>query len=793
MDDLRKAVASLPPRTVVLYVSLLRDGAGRAFVARHAVSMLALESNRPGYGLSDTFVGHGVVGGRVISMEAQGRLVADLVGRVLAGESGRAMPPIARGAHADMFDWRQLRRWGLSESRLPQGSVVVNREPSIWERYGWYIVGGLVLIAAEAGLIAVLLAQRAWRKGAERSLADRLRFEMMLSELSVMFADLAPSDATRGIEGALRRIGEHLGIDRATLAEFSPETAPARVTHTWEAPGVPPVPPPGVDRGRFPWVASRMGRGEVVRFGRLAELPAEAAVDRASYAEFGVKSSLVIPLIAGDAVVGALGLSTVRTERKWPDDFVQRKQLVAGLFSSALVRMRGDAEVQRLRRDLTHVGRVTTMGELTASLAHELRQPLTAILTNAETAQALLASGRLDAAELGEILSDIVADDTRAGEVIGRLRSLLNKGEFERRPLDLNEVIREVVRLVQSDAIIRNVAIELELAEGLPPVSGDRVQLQQVILNLIVNALEAMSGESAADRRMAIATEAREDRRVEVRVRDRGAGIPAKDLPRILEPFYTTKPGGMRMGLSIARSIIEAHGGRLWAENTPEGGATFSLVLPVNGGGASVMASPATVYVVDDDPSVRKSLARLLIHAGYRVEAFASACEFLARPRRARPSCLVLDVRLPEMNGLDLQQALAATGEPMAIVFITAHGDVPMTARAMKAGAVDFLAKPYSRGDLLQAVERAAARDMREREERARVADVQARLRTLSPREAAVLALVVTGLLNKQIAAELGITEGTVKVHRGRVMEKMRVGSLAELVRLTDQIPLPPR
>jgi FixJ family two-component response regulator len=201
-----------------------------------------------------------------------------------------------------------------------------------------------------------------------------------------------------------------------------------------------------------------------------------------------------------------------------------------------------------------------------------------------------------------------------------------------------------------------------------------------------------------------------------------------------------------------------------------------------------VTTRPATVFVVDDDASVRRSLVRLLTQAGYRSEAFASAPAFLERRHREGPCCLVLDVRLPGLTGLDLQEALAGAGERMAIVFITAHGDVPMTARAMKAGAVDFLVKPYSREDLLAAVEQAVTRDAREREARAQVAEVEARLRTLTAREADVLALVVRGLLNKQIAGELGITEGTVKIHRARVMEKMRAPSVAELVRLTERI-----
>jgi len=194
------------------------------------------------------------------------------------------------------------------------------------------------------------------------------------------------------------------------------------------------------------------------------------------------------------------------------------------------------------------------------------------------------------------------------------------------------------------------------------------------------------------------------------------------------------------------------------------------------------------VFVVDDDPSVRKSLARLIGSAGHAVEAFASAREFLARERYPGPCCVVLDVRMPGLTGLDLQEALAGAGRRMSIVFITGHGNISMSVKAMKGGAVDFLTKPVDDKDLLAAIERCVARDVQDLGAEARVAKIQERVKTLTPRETKVFALVVTGMLNKQIASELGISEKTVKVHRARVMEKMRAGSVAELVRLADRV-----
>jgi len=193
------------------------------------------------------------------------------------------------------------------------------------------------------------------------------------------------------------------------------------------------------------------------------------------------------------------------------------------------------------------------------------------------------------------------------------------------------------------------------------------------------------------------------------------------------------------------------------------------------------------VFVVDDDPSVRKSLARLITTAGYEVEAFASAREFLARPLSEGPCCLVLDVRMPGLTGLALQEALATAGHHLSIVFITGYGDVPTTVKAMTGGAVDVLTKPVNDRTLLSAIERAMTRARQRWREHAKITEIQDRVKTLTPRETEVFALVVTGMLNKQIASDLGVSEKMVKVHRGRIMQKMRAGSLAELVRLADQ------
>jgi PAS domain S-box-containing protein len=242
-------------------------------------------------------------------------------------------------------------------------------------------------------------------------------------------------------------------------------------------------------------------------------------------------------------------------------------------------RRRVERETARQRDDLAHLSRVAMLGELSGSLAHELNQPLTAILSNAQAAQRYLAQSPPRVDNLAEILVDIVKSNHRAGAVIQRLRSMLRKEESQRHPLDINELVEESMRVMRSDLLSRHVEVGTDLAASLPAVSGDRNQLQQVLLNFVINGCDAMDGQEA-DRLLVVRTQASADGNVEVSVADRGAGIPSANLERIFEPFVTTKTTGMGLGLAICRSIVEAHGGRLWATNNADRGATLHCELP---------------------------------------------------------------------------------------------------------------------------------------------------------------------------------------------------------------------
>ena len=230
--------------------------------------------------------------------------------------------------------------------------------------------------------------------------------------------------------------------------------------------------------------------------------------------------------------------------------------------------------------ELAHVNRFSTAGELTASIAHEINQPLGAILTNAETADAILNSPSPDIAELKDIVKDILQDDRRASEVIRRMRSLLKKAPFELKNIDLNDVVRETIEFLSALAVARKVELVSVIIPDALPILGDRIQLQQVILNLVVNGIDAMKDTPSENRIISIRT-SRVENFAQLSVSDRGPGIPEDKLKEVFEPFFTSKAEGMGMGLSIARTIIEAHHGLISAKNRDHGGASFRIRLPL--------------------------------------------------------------------------------------------------------------------------------------------------------------------------------------------------------------------
>ena len=409
-EEVLRRAAELPPRTVLFFGMMVRDADGVPHGHVEAMDRLQAVANAPVFTWSDNLLGHGVVGGSLVPIAETGKSVARVAEGLLRGQPAPGGPAGDVVASRFVFDGRQLRRWHIPESRLPEGSEVRNRPPSFFVQYRWRILGALALIVAQTVVIVLLVLAR-------------------------------------------------------------------------------------------------------------------------------------------------------------------RRQRVA------------KREALALRGELAHAGRVSVVGQLSSSLAHELSQPLGAIIRNAEAGELLLGADPPNLAEVREILGDIRSDGHRAGDVIDRMRRLLRRRELKLESLVVEELVEQVVALVHPDARARRVRLDVDVERDLPRVLGDQVHLQQVLLNLLVNGIDAMEPGPAEEKVLSVAARRGGPLTVEITVADTGPGIPPAVLPRLFEPFFTTKERGLGMGLPISRTIVEAHGGTIGAENPPGGGALIRLTLPAEEAG----------------------------------------------------------------------------------------------------------------------------------------------------------------------------------------------------------------
>ena len=675
-DTLLTRLHKIPKRSIVVFANFRRSAIGQVFDPVDIVGTLARASAAPMYTQLASYVGEGIVGGSVLAFDDEGARTGQLIVRVLGRRPNDAMPPVELLDKAFVADWRALRRWELDERRLPPGTEVLFREPSLWARYRVAVLITLSVIALQLTLIALLLAERQRRKRAQLELRERSAYEQTIARLTTDAVRLAPEEAPQALEDALSHIAEYAGASAATLVQC-PETAfgtPVRLA--WAAATNGKHPPalasssaysPNGSRLEIPLVAdgTRIGTlelhrvdgggwpatlirrldsaGEVIA-SAMARARAVRTVKRGEELNRAVLASLSTQIAilddngtiirvneawrrvsvdspsdaARDGFVGVSyleecrraeqrgcdearvireGIEAVLQRRAWPfryeyhapepsphwyELFVDRLQLSEG---GAIVthfditdRRLAERRADETRRQVAHMGRMALVGELAATISHELRQPLAAIRVNAEAGAHILASTPSDTVEAREIFQSIVADDLRAVELIEGVRKLLRKEEPAATIVDLNQVCRDALRLLQHDAVLRGVRLELVLATDSPFVTGDRVQLQQVVLNLALNGLEAAGG-GGSDRSVVVATECGPDH-VELLVHDSGHGIPLNVQPHLFESFFSTKIGGLGLGLVIVRSIVERHGGRIAVENDPAGGAMFRVRLP---------------------------------------------------------------------------------------------------------------------------------------------------------------------------------------------------------------------
>ena len=531
-EEILATVSGVLPGSIILALPVSQDVTGKSYTAPIVAQRLSQVATAPVFGILDPQLGHGIAGGSLISFELIGRKAGELTLDMLGGsKTPDNIPTMLDVPPVPMFDWRQLRRWNLSEDALPEGSVVINRELSLWD-FRFYLIGALAFIMAQSGLIAGLLIHRRRRRSAEESLRQKT------AELAQFFnvsLDLLCIANTQGYFLLLNPVWEKvLGYTREELMarQFLDFVHPDDLEPTRKT------------------LAALASQREVIHFQNRY---------RSKDGSYRWLEWVSVP--AGNVIYAAAR------------DFTDR--------------LKAEAEDQQRRDELAHVTRIAMMGELTTSLAHEINQPLTAIMSNAQAAQRFLSQAPPEIGEVRQILDDIIQDDKRASEVVRKVRALVKKEKPRQEPLDLNDMIQEVVDLIRGDSLLQGLSIETNLSPGPATVHGDGIQLQQVILNLILNGAAAMRNAPLAQRKIIVRTAMANHRTVKASVTDFGVGIDENNIERLFEPFYTTKPEGLGMGLSISRTIIKAHGGTMEASNNREGGATFAFTLPAYEGDRS--------------------------------------------------------------------------------------------------------------------------------------------------------------------------------------------------------------
>lgn len=539
-DTLLDEVARLPRDTIVLILPIFQDGGGVSRIPAMAAADVARASSAPSYAPIDTFLGTGIVGGYMDTFEASGSATAKLAIEVLGRKGAAALPPPITTPHNFVVDARQLQRWGLSQVSLPVGTQLMFRQPTLWEQYR-----NLVLITgcAFAFLVACLVGlslQVLKRKRAEATLEaseQRMKFAAASTDTGLWQYDI-PTKHMWATEYCRFMFG--LKAD----APLTPE-AFLSVVHP--------------DDRAVPLAAMRA-------VGRVEEA--------AGRSEFRV--------VHPDKKIRWF-LATTSTDVDKNGEPIR----VSGIFRDVTAHKQAEQEAERLeedlrgmRRELARVSRQTTAGAMAASIAHEINQPLSALVTNGGIGLRLLANADSDLDEVREVLKHIIDDGHRASHIIAGIRTMFGKREMIQ--VSISDLIREVVPLVNGELERQRILLRLNLYHDLPLLMADRVQLQQVLVNLIMNAAEAMSSSNSHERSLLLKSEPSGEGDVLIMIEDTGPGIDLDDMDRIFDAFFTTKSHGMGLGLSICQSIIQAHGGRIWASTRTPHGSIFYIQLPSN-------------------------------------------------------------------------------------------------------------------------------------------------------------------------------------------------------------------
>jgi signal transduction histidine kinase len=709
LDDTLRELSQLPANTIVYSPGLQRDGNGKVYTNRDAAHRMAEVSSAPFYGVYSTMIGFGSVGGYIFDMGDVGLQAGQVVKRILAGEklTQKDMPGPLPSHY--VVDWNQLERRHLPKANLPPGTQILNRAPDPWQKYKRYIWAIALLLALEGILILYLLAERRRRRLIQEQLAERLRVEIVVAQVSSEFANLENGQIDQAILRSLRSLQEFSRSNIACIWQQQNTAGKFLCTHVW--------PEDAAGRESFlyltdsPNLVVRLSRGETVLFSGAAE--SRELEDYESFQKAGIRSLVAIPIHGEKQFLAALSLVNVTDATSWPADIVPQLRTIADILGGAIARqcaaealresqvLKGvildylqsnvvvidhdgailevnqhwidfatrdgasshfsvgvganylevwrkaigsegaletllgirsvlsglrqtfeseyaypspselqwfrmtvirlpgssvgaliiyfditqqklaELERERMQEETAQLHRATEMGQLVASLAHELAQPLAAVLSNAQAAYHLATSPEPDLAEINAALADIIEDDQRARSVLNNVRALLKKHAITPHRVNLNKIVEDVTLMVRSSALSRGVQIRSMLSEDPVFVLGDEVPLQQVLLNLVNNAMDAMSHVSVERRVLTLKTAVLlQSGSGLLVVEDQGPGVPDKLRAELFRPFFTTKGEGLGMGLAICQTILQSLGGSIQLEENTEPGATFEVVLP---------------------------------------------------------------------------------------------------------------------------------------------------------------------------------------------------------------------
>jgi PAS domain S-box-containing protein len=531
--SLLERASHLERETIVVFVTDYDDSTGELLFPAQVVEALAQAASAPVYGPSDTYLGRGVVGGYMDSFELMGASAADLALKILAGANPSSIDPQLSANRNFLVDARQLARWQLSEKNLPKDAVVSFKQPTLWEEHRNLVIATAFVLLLQTIMITALLVQMFARRRAETSLKESEERWRSVFEMSTVGVALA--DHNFRFQATNAAFQTMFGLTGEELRGLSPLDISA-----------------GEDRESLELLYKRMREGKQQSYETVQQYRHK---DGSS-----IWVHAYVSRMQGNEAKPPLFLATAI-------DITDRK--------------RAEAASRGALSELARVARLTTMGEMTASIAHEINQPLGAIVASGSAGLRWLGNATPDLEQARASFRRIVNDGNRASQVISGMRAMLKKGSDKKEPLDINELVREVLVFANGEIESERIVVRTELKENLSRVLVDRIQLQQVVLNLVKNGIDAMGTLNGRARVLKLRSEQNGLASVTLTVEDVGTGIDKSVAGRIFEAFFTTKTHGMGLGLSICRSIVVAHGGQLLVSSGDPYGSVFQLNLPI--------------------------------------------------------------------------------------------------------------------------------------------------------------------------------------------------------------------